>query len=108
MVDVLSLFARRLACALLISLALPSASAAAGEPGAGASADDLSQRRDAARELAQRGLQKIDAGDVSGGLALLLEAEAKFHAPTHLLFIAQAYASLGKLGPVKKNRAKTS
>ncbi|MFO0547233.1 MAG: hypothetical protein U0271_02530 [Polyangiaceae bacterium] len=95
----MSLFARWLGLTLLVSVASPIAVAAAGEPGAGeVSADDLSQRRDAARDLARRGLQKVDAGDVAGGLPLLLEAEAKFHAPTHLLFIAQAYAALGKLG----------
>jgi hypothetical protein len=41
-------------------------------------------------------LAKLDAGDARSAIALFEQAEAKFHAPTHLLYLAQAHVSLGK------------
>ncbi|MBL8743457.1 MAG: hypothetical protein JNK04_20245, partial [Myxococcales bacterium] len=51
--------------------------------------------REAARALALKALAKIDSGQVAEGIALLEQAEASFHAPTHLLYLAQAHASMG-------------
>jgi hypothetical protein len=51
--------------------------------------------REAARSLALKALAKIDAGQVAEGIALLEQAEASFHAPTHLLYLAQAHAAIG-------------
>jgi hypothetical protein len=82
----------RLAVALIAALlvAAPEASAQpAGDPGP-------ADQRDEAREIAKQGLAKLDAGDARGAITLFERAEAKFHAPTHLLYLAQAHASLGE------------
>lgn len=53
------------------------------------------ERREAARAFALKALAKIDAGQFAEGIELLEHAEANFHAPTHLLYLAQAHAALG-------------
>ncbi len=58
---------------------------------------DLAKRKDAARVLAKQGLAKIDEGNLEEAIRLLEAAEARFHAPTHLLFLAQANEKLGRL-----------
>lgn len=50
-----------------------------------------------ARDLFKAGAKAIEQGKHAEGLPLLEQAEALFHAPTHLLFIARAQAALGKL-----------
>lgn len=78
---------------LLVALVLGLCSVArAQQPG---STEGAAAHRDEARELAKQGLAKLDAGDAKGAIALFEQAEAKFHAPTHLLYLAQANASLG-------------
>lgn len=61
-------------------------------------ADDgkAARARDEARALAQEGLARLDANDPRSAIRLFEQAEAKFHAPTHLLYLAQAHASLGE------------
>lgn len=59
---------------------------------------EVGSARDAARALAEEGLALIDGGQLEAGIDKLLRAEAMFHAPTHHLFLARAYAQLGKLG----------
>ena len=50
-----------------------------------------------ARALFLEGAGAVEAGQPDRGLALLLEAESLFHAPTHLLYIGRAQAATGKL-----------
>ncbi len=52
--------------------------------------------REAARSLALKALAKIDGGQIAEGITLLEQAEASFHAPTHLLYLAQAQAAIGR------------
>jgi hypothetical protein len=53
--------------------------------------------KERARDLFVKGAEAVEAGRPAEGLPLLLEAEALFHAPTHLLYIARAQAETGKL-----------
>lgn len=84
--------------AVLLALALVSGSFAVvpavayGQPKA-ASAKD----KDAARALAKDGIKAYDDGDATHALELLKQAEALFHAPPHLLYIARSQAKLGHL-----------
>jgi hypothetical protein len=81
---------RRLSIALCgISLLLAPARALAGPP----SAED----REAARKLADKGAELFDAGHYEASIDLFRKADAKVHAPTFVLAIAQAYAKGGKL-----------
>jgi len=50
-----------------------------------------------ARDLFKQGAKAIEAGKHAEGLPFLEQAEALFHAPTHLLWIARAKAALGRL-----------
>lgn len=60
---------------------------------AGGSAAD----RDAARNLAGKGYEALEAGQHQRALELFQQAEARFHAPTHWLYIARAQIKLGRL-----------
>lgn len=82
----------RLAFAALAVVLLGSPAAFAQQPGG----DAGSTVRDEARSLAKEGLAKLDAGDAKSAIVLFEQAEAKFHAPTHLLYLAQAHVSLGE------------
>ncbi|MEM1030251.1 MAG: hypothetical protein AAGN82_07875 [Myxococcota bacterium] len=53
--------------------------------------------RDEARTLAREGIAELQAGAPEAALAKLQQAEAKFHAPTHLLYIGRAQRALGRL-----------
>lgn len=53
--------------------------------------------RDEARELARQGIALLDQGQNEEALEKLREAEAKFHAPTHLIYMARALTGMGKL-----------
>ena len=83
--------------AVIFPLLLPAlgARSALAQP---ASKDEVSAARDQARQLAEQGIADIDHGSAADGVALLEQAEAKFHAPTHLLYLARGYDKLGKPG----------
>ncbi len=53
--------------------------------------------KDQARDLFRDGAALVEDGKPADGLPKLLEAESLFHAPTHVLYIARAQASLNKL-----------
>ena len=53
--------------------------------------------KDEARQLAQEGIRLLEEGQPDAAIAKLQEAESKFHAPTHLLYIARARTQLGQL-----------
>lgn len=79
---------RRLSLVLAIALAAaPIASALAGP------AEDKAT----ARELAQEGIAAAQGGDCSTAIDRLERAEALFHAPPHLQYLARCYAKLGRL-----------
>lgn len=72
-----------------------------------AMADDPATRardeaREAARALATQGYERLEAGDYEGASALLRRAEATYHAPTHLLYLARALRGLGRLAEAKR------
>jgi hypothetical protein len=88
-----------LAFALAVAVVTASPRASADEVGSGGapSPDDaIAQARGEARRLAQRALELLDS-DPAKARALFEAAEAKFHAPTHLLYLAQANVALGEL-----------
>lgn len=51
--------------------------------------------RDEARALAREGIALLEQGKHQEGLAKLEQAESKFHAPTHLIYMARAHTALG-------------
>ncbi len=53
--------------------------------------------RDEARKLAYEGIKALRAQRYSEALTFLRQAEQKFHAPTHLLYMARAHVGLGEL-----------
>lgn len=53
--------------------------------------------RDEARQLARSGIELLEEGDAEAALERLKKAEALFHAPPHLLYIARAQRKLGRL-----------
>lgn len=57
--------------------------------------EPVSHARDEARALAEHALAVLDS-DPATAANLLEHAEAKFHAPTHLLYLAQARVALGQ------------
>ena len=63
-------------------------------PRAGFAADDPKAQ---ARQLFERGAKAVQEGSASEGVALLEQAEALFHAPTHWLYLARGRARLGQL-----------
>lgn len=52
---------------------------------------------DEARELARQGWAALDAENYKEALAKVVQAEALYHAPVHLVLMGQAQAGLGKL-----------
>lgn len=50
-----------------------------------------------ARELARQGVQALEEGRHGEALDLLKQAESKFHAPTHMLYMGRALIGLGQL-----------
>jgi hypothetical protein len=78
---------RRLGLAVALALAVPS-SADAQTPSTG---------REAARPFAEKGFERYEAGDCPAAKKYFEQAEEKFHAPPHRLFIARCNAKLGKL-----------
>src|SRR5262249_18271474 len=53
--------------------------------------------REAARGLAGHGYELFEAGQYERALDLFRQAEARYHAPPHLVYIARAQVKLGKL-----------
>ena len=53
--------------------------------------------RDAARTLAGQGYELYEAGQFARAIEVFRQAEARFHAPPHLLYVARAQVKLGKL-----------
>lgn len=80
-------------CWVLLSSWSAAPAFAQSKPVSDAGASD----RGEARALAERGLAALDSGKYDRAVELLTAAEAKFHAPTHLLFIAQAHLGAGRL-----------
>jgi len=68
-----------------------------------AAAQTEDEKRAAARGLAQSGLNAFNEGKLDDAIDRFRRAEALVHAPPHLLYIARASASLGKL--VQANEA---
>jgi hypothetical protein len=60
----------------------------------GARAQDEQAVRNEARSLAREGIALLNEGKFEAAIAKLEQAEQKFHAPTHLLYIARAHAGL--------------
>jgi hypothetical protein len=74
------------------TLVLPAAVALARPVWAGPAAE-----REAARALAGKGYELFEAGQYQRAIELFQQAEGRFHAPPHLLYIARAEVKLGKL-----------
>jgi hypothetical protein len=77
------------ACLLCAALAVLAARPALA---AGSFAD-----REAARTLAGQGYDAFEGGMYDRAVDLFRQAEARYHAPTHLLYISRAQIKLGKL-----------
>jgi tetratricopeptide (TPR) repeat protein len=77
---------------LCLLLGLAAAPAVSGQPGA-----QDEQGRQAALPLAEQGLAAFDADRFSEAADLFQRAEALFHAPTHVFYIARASEKIGKL-----------
>lgn len=65
-------------------------------------ADASPEERQAARALADKGLELFEAGKWVEALDRFQRAETVLHAPTHLLYMARAEARLGRLLPARK------
>ncbi len=90
----------RFAAVFLIALSfwLPT-SLAFGQPAAESATPEqaTSDPRQQAHQLALKGIKLFEARDYEGAIAHLEQAELKFHAPSHLLFMARAHHKLGHL-----------
>jgi hypothetical protein len=53
--------------------------------------------REAARNLAGKGYEALEAGQYKRAIELFEQAEARFHAPPHWLYMARAQIKLGRL-----------
>lgn len=73
------------ALALVSGLAAPALAA-------GSAAD-----REAARSIAGKAYEAFEAADFPRAIELFRQADARFHAPTHLLYVARAQAKMGLL-----------
>lgn len=88
---------RAVAAALLAGVTLTGLSLPIREARAQSSEEEVLKAREAARALATEALSKMDAGKHAEAIQLLDVAEQKFHAPTHLLYLAQCHVALGHL-----------
>lgn len=77
------------AAAVVALVAAPGAARAGGTAAAAG--------RDAARGLAGKGYEHFEAGNYARAIDFFQQAEARYHAPPHLLYIARAQVKLGKL-----------
>jgi len=79
------------ACAAVVASASPRIASAQPEP-------QVSQEsKDAARALAEKGYELFEAGKYADAMEHFKQAEQKFHASPHLLFIARSQVKLGNL-----------
>jgi len=62
-----------------------------------------SDDREAARSFATRGYELFEAGDYARAIDFFQQAEERFHAPPHWLYIARAQAKQGKLLEAKRS-----
>lgn len=85
--------ARALLCAASLAAAAALTAPASSARAAGASQVD----RDLARERAGKGYELFEAGQFQLAIELFRQAEAHFHAPPHLLYVARSQVKLGKL-----------
>jgi hypothetical protein len=85
-----------------LAAAFVAATALAGPARAEGTAAD----RDAARALSGRAYDALEGRHYHRAIALFQEAEARFHAPTHLLYIARAQVKAGLLLEAKATFAK--
>lgn len=76
--------------------AQPTASASSAQPAASAQPSD-DWKRQAARELANKGYEYYEAGKYELAVQFFRDAEARFHAPTLLLIQAKAQMKIGGL-----------
>ena len=87
--------------ALTLSAAAAAADPASSRPAASPSAPAPKKAtpadRDAARALAEQAFEKLQAKKYDAAIDLFTRAEERFHAPTHLLYIAQAQRKRGRL-----------
>jgi hypothetical protein len=81
--------ARSWLCAVAVALA---SGLAAPALAAGSLAD-----REAARSIAGKAYELFEAGDYRRAIDLFRQADARFHAPTHSLYVARAQAKMGQL-----------
>src|SRR5262245_10986601 len=77
------------ACALALALAPRYATAQPDQP--------TQEAKDAARTLAEKGFELYEAGKYAEAITHFKQAEQRFHASPHLLFIARSYVKMGKL-----------
>lgn len=90
----------RLVFFIALSLALSSAQGTAlAQP----ASSNTKRDRDAARVLAEKGIDLFESKRYAEAIDQLQQAESRFHAPTHLYLIAQAYKAMGKLVLAKKH-----
>jgi hypothetical protein len=88
-----------LALVCAVALAIP----AAGELEASALSEE--RAKDAARPLAQRGYELYELGRYAEAIELFRQAEARYHAPPHLLYIARGLAELGRFLEARRTYA---
>ena len=81
---------------LCAAILVASATIAGGALAAGSVAD-----REAARSLASKAYQLFEAGEYRRAIDLFHQADARFHAPPHLLYVARAQAKLALLVEAK-------
>src|SRR5262245_53208218 len=83
-----------LIAALVFSAGTPSPLFAADPPREEAHVDG---KKDKARKLALEGFEHLQKGKTEPAIALFLEAEKLYHAPTIVLLLAQAHEKLGRI-----------
>jgi hypothetical protein len=86
---------RRARCCRALAWVLAQSTLGAAALGQPASPADAEGARASARLLAQRGIERFKLAQYPEALRLFRQAEAVYHAPTHLLYIARAQAQLG-------------
>lgn len=65
--------------------------------------DDMGAARERARPIAHDAYLRFEAGDYPAAIDLFRQAEAIYHAPPHLLFIARSQVKLGRIMDAHKS-----
>lgn len=94
---------RTRAAFLLLPAFLAFATLLTGEGLAQAEPTASAEDKAGARAAAERGTAAFKEGRYADAIDLFQRAEALFHAPTHVLMMARAYAALGKLVVAKES-----